>query len=77
MFGVFVIFFDWLSLLVFWGFLINFRHLLRLAVLSCFAAQLAKGRKAVQSSVGFDLFLLLCSSFKLSSRDLVSKICLF
>lgn len=79
MFGLGFLWFSLVGLvcMCFGVFLINFRHLLRLAALSCFIAQLVKGRKTINSTIAFDLFLLLCSSFKLPSHDLVSKIYLF
>lgn len=48
-------------------FLRDFRDVLRLAVLSCFTAQLVEWRKTVSSAIVFGIFSLLCSSLKLSS----------
>lgn len=75
MFGLGFLWFSLVGLvcLCFGLFKISFRHLLRLAVLSCFIEQLVKGRKTINSTIVFDLFLLLCSSFKLLSHDLVNK----
>lgn len=51
----------------------DFRDVLRLAVLSWFTAQFIKCRKRVSSTNAFGIFLLLYSSFKLSSHDLASR----
>ena len=51
----------------------DFRDILILAVLSWFSAGLVGWRKTVSSAIAFGIFLLLCSSFKSSSHDLVSR----
>lgn len=51
-----------------------FRGVRRLGMLSWFTAQLVEWRKTVSFTIVFGIFLLLCSSFKLSSHDLASRI---
>lgn len=52
----------------------GFRGVLRLAVLTWFTAQLVEWRKTVSFAIVFGIFSELCSSFKLPSHALASRI---